>query len=126
MAKRTFGEFRKASAEFQAQLNDEVRRLETSVSEDESNRSITPPRLQESTARNDVPQYALEPNSGQHEGAVLAEAGGFEPTGFEPVNGSQPSAENQSSAPVAEVQAGASNGANPTEESSKVKDAHDS
>src|SRR5205085_3191694 len=89
---KMMGEFRKASAEFQAQLNDEVRRLEASVQEEETNRSIAPPALQDSTPRNETPQYALEANSGQHEGEVLSPS-----ADFEAVNGSQLSAENQPS-----------------------------
>src|SRR5712671_3916005 len=66
---KVLGEFKKASAEFQAQLNDEVRRLENSISDTDNNtNSIASPYLQGTAARNSSPQYALEPNSGQHEG----------------------------------------------------------
>jgi len=66
---KVLGEFKKASAEFQAQLNDEVRRLESSISDTDNNtNSIASPYLQGTAARNSSPQYALEPNSGQHEG----------------------------------------------------------
>ena len=117
---KVLGELRKASAEFQTQLNDEVRRLEASVQEEESNRSIAPPALQDSTPRNETPQYALEPNSGQHEGEVLAE-----PVAFEAVNGSQLSAENQVSL-IEESSASVSAGTNPAERLEKIKEAHGS
>src|SRR5947209_2089744 len=104
---KVLGEFRKASAEFQAQLNDEVRQLEASVQEEESNRTIAPPQLKDSAPRNETPQYALEPNSGQHEGEVLA----AEPVAFEAVSHSQLSAENQPSSDE-ESASVAGNGAN--------------
>ena len=69
---KVLGEFKKASAEFQAQLNDEVRRLETSV----DTNTIAPTGLDGTAARNETPQYALEPNSGQHTGEALAESTG--------------------------------------------------
>ena len=67
---KVLGEFKKASAEFQAQLNDEVRRLESSLDPENNTNSIAPPYLQDTAARNSSPQYALEPNSGQHEGDI--------------------------------------------------------
>lgn len=70
---KVLGEFKKASAEFQAQLNDEVRRLETSVQDNNTN-TIAP---QGTAPRNETPQYALEPNSGSHEGDVPAEFNGL-------------------------------------------------
>jgi len=75
---KVLGEFKKASAEFQAQLNDEVRRLDADIKETDNNtNSIAPPYLPESTPRNSTPQYALEPNSGQHEGeAPVAQSAG--------------------------------------------------
>lgn len=69
---KVLGEFKKASAEFQAQLNDEVRRLETSV----DTNTIAPLGLDGTAARNETPQYALEPNSGQHTGEALADSTG--------------------------------------------------
>src|SRR5947209_16156753 len=66
---KVLGDFKRASAEFQAQLNDEVRKLESSISDSENNtNSIASPYLQGTAARTSAPQYALEPNSGQHEG----------------------------------------------------------
>src|SRR5438105_4633186 len=113
---KVLGELRKASAEFQTQLNDEVRRLEASVQEEESNRSIAPPALQDSTPRNETPQYALEPNSGQHEGEVLSPS-----TAFEAINGSQLSAENQASF-IDESAVSVNNDANPVEGPEKIKE----
>ncbi len=73
---KVLGEFKKASAEFQAQLNDEVRSLDASVqNSDSDNNRIAPPHLQDSAPRNDLPRYALdlEPSSGQHEGEAPSE-----------------------------------------------------
>jgi sec-independent protein translocase protein TatB len=67
---KVLGEFKKASAEFQAQLNDEVRRLESTLDPENNTNSIASPYLQGAAARNSSPQYALEPNSGQHEGDI--------------------------------------------------------
>src|SRR5438270_2553958 len=72
---KVLGDFKRASAEFQAQLNDEVRKLESSISDSENNtNSIASPYLQGTAARNSAPQYALEPNSGQHEGDIPSSA----------------------------------------------------
>src|SRR5947209_9310424 len=66
---KVLGDFKRASAEFQAQLNDEVRKLESSISDADNNtNSIASPYLQGTAARSSSPQYALEPNSGQHDG----------------------------------------------------------
>jgi|SRR3954471_14731448 sec-independent protein translocase protein TatB len=68
---KVLGDFKRASAEFQAQLNDEVRKLESSIADADNNtNSIASPYLQGTAARNSAPQYALEPNSGQHEGDI--------------------------------------------------------
>src|SRR3954452_18926930 len=60
---RVLAEFKKASNEFQAQLNDEVRKLE--VEAEEAKQTILPPAG--TTARAN-PFYSLEPNSGEHNG----------------------------------------------------------
>ncbi|MCU1284698.1 MAG: transporter, TatB family [Acidobacteriales bacterium] len=65
---RILAEFKRASNEFQAQLNEEVRNLEieaeTKAHFDDLKQSILPP--EGSTARN--PFSFLEPNSGEHQG----------------------------------------------------------
>ena len=59
---RLMAEFKRASAEFQNQLNDEVRQLEREV--EEQKRTILPP--EGVTAR--VESYLLGENSGDHAG----------------------------------------------------------
>jgi sec-independent protein translocase protein TatB len=61
---RVLAEFKKASNEFQAQLNEEVRKLE--VEAEEAKQTILPP--EGTTPR--LPFYGLEPNSGEHNGEV--------------------------------------------------------
>lgn len=61
---RVLAEFKKASNEFQAQLNDEVRQLE--VEAEQAKQTILPPTG--TAARGELPSYALEPNSGEHQG----------------------------------------------------------
>jgi Tat protein translocase TatB subunit len=61
---RVLAEFKKASNEFQAQLNEEVRQLE--VEAEQTKQTILPPAG--TAARGEPPFYALEPNSGEHQG----------------------------------------------------------
>ena len=61
---RIMAEFKRASAEFQNQLSDEVRQLEREV--DETKQTILPPAG--ITAR--VESFLMGENSGQHEGEV--------------------------------------------------------
>ena len=75
---RFMAEFKRASAEFQNQLNDEVRQLEREV--EEQKRTILPP--EGVTAR--VESYLLGENSGNH-------AGEMPPT--EPAVGKEPASE---------------------------------
>src|ERR1041384_6771487 len=63
---RLMAEFKRASAEFQNQLNDEVRQLEREV--EDQKRTILPP--EGVTAR--VESYLLGENSGQHPGEAPA------------------------------------------------------
>jgi sec-independent protein translocase protein TatB len=60
------GDFKRASQEFQSQLQDEVRQLE-----EEAKKVAEPEILPPSgtTARGEYVPYPLEPNSGEHEGA---------------------------------------------------------
>jgi sec-independent protein translocase protein TatB len=55
---RVLAEFKKASNEFQAQLNDEVRKLELEA--EETKQTILPPS---GTMARENPTYGLEPNS---------------------------------------------------------------
>ena len=59
---RILAEFKKASNEFQAQLNDEVRKLE--VEAEEAKQTILPPA---GTTARENPSYAFEPNPGEHD-----------------------------------------------------------
>jgi len=76
---RLMAEFKRASAEFQNQLNDEVRQLEREV--EDQKRTILPP--EGVTAR--VESYLLGENSGNHGGESPAtETAKKEPAGEEP------------------------------------------
>lgn len=68
---KAMGEFKRASHEFQSQLNDEVRKLE--VEESEAAPSSAPP---EGTTARDGSGYRLEPNSGEHAGETPEENAG--------------------------------------------------
>src|SRR5438067_7889468 len=70
---RIMAEFKRASAEFQNQLNDEVRQLEREV--EDTKQTILPP--EGVTAR--VESYLMGESSGRHEGETL-EAAPPEPT----------------------------------------------
>jgi sec-independent protein translocase protein TatB len=59
---RILAEFKKASNEFQAQLNEEVRKLE--VEAEEAKQTILPPSG--IAARGGPPYYTLEANSDEH------------------------------------------------------------
>jgi Tat protein translocase TatB subunit len=59
---RVLAEFKKASNEFQAQLHDEVRKLELET--EEAKQTILPPA---GTTARENPSYVLEPNSGEHD-----------------------------------------------------------
>src|SRR3954463_7961048 len=63
---RVMAEFKRASAEFQNQLNDEVRQLERDV--EETKQTILPP---EGVTAREPAGFALAENSGQHEGEAL-------------------------------------------------------
>jgi sec-independent protein translocase protein TatB len=63
---RVLAEFKKASNEFQAQLNDEVRKLE--VEAEEAKQTILPPI---GNIARENPFSSLEPNSGEHNGETL-------------------------------------------------------
>ncbi|MCU1311095.1 MAG: sec-independent translocation protein [Candidatus Angelobacter sp.] len=57
---RILAEFKKASNEFQAQLNDEVRKLELEA--EETKQTILPPA---GTTARENPSYVFEPNPGE-------------------------------------------------------------
>lgn len=61
---RIMAEFKRASAEFQNQLNDEVRQLEREV--DEQKQTILPPL--NTAPRISPSDFTLAPNSGEHAG----------------------------------------------------------
>ena len=62
---KAMAEFKRASNEFQSQLNDEVRKLEIET-EEQTSPSIAPPAG--TAARGDVAAYELDPASGGHAG----------------------------------------------------------
>ena len=131
---KVLGEFKKASAEFQAQLNDEVRRLESSISDTDNNtNSIASPYLQGTAARNSSPQYALEPNSGQHEGdnpSSTVSLGDETPPPLTDAPMANGSAESEAAAPVASTNelpvAITPAAAEETQETQSAKNAHGS
>jgi sec-independent protein translocase protein TatB len=71
---RILAEFKKASNEFQAQLNDEVRKLE--LESEEVKQTILPPV---GTTARENPSYSFEPNAG--------EPNALEPNAGEPNSG---------------------------------------